>query len=755
MSKKPQQRPANPVPQKPAQPALNIKKPAPAPPKPEARKGLPLATFLCIILGIITFLLYANTLQNGYVLDDVIMVRDNTIVAKGFAGVAELFSTPHMRGYLVVPNDDYRPLSLVMFAIERQIFGVSPAANHFFNVLTFVGCVLLFFTFLQRFFEGQKPIVAFIGALLFALHPIHTEVVANVKSRDELLCFLFAFLTLNIFMKYVKEGKPTQLLLGSFYLFLSIIAKENTITFLGVIPVLFFLYKNDNRKRSISIMAGSVAAIVVFMLIRTAVLNAYQANTSADIEFIDNALVKAPDMATRIATAIQISGTYVYQFFIPYPLLCNYSFNSIPYASFASIGVLLSMAVYGFMIWYAVTRLMKKTKDAWAFSIVYFLMTVSVFINLFMLIGAEKADRFMFMPSAGWCMAAAIAIDKFILKSDILDLSALKSPKVLAILLPLTLVFGGMVIARNVDWKDNVNLYRVDLAKSPNDARLNYYLGTALAETVYFEEQDEKKKPAIDSEAIVHLRNSLAIYSDFSEANAEMGRVFDRERRYDSAEFYDKKALKINPNHSTATNNLGSVYLASGRYREALQQFNKALSVNFDPRLGYFNLARTYNQLKYYDSAIYFYKKTLEINPNPDAIQELGTAYFNKGRYDSAEIYYRQLLAANPNDATMVNNLGAVYLNSKNFARAIEMFQKSIALNANNPNAYSNIGRAYYFNKQYDLAIQAFNKELSINNKSFQNIPYIALSFQAMGNMAEARKYEAIAKTFYSNFKLE
>ncbi len=752
MSKKPQQRPVNPVTTRPT-PA------APAPkgtstPENGAKAGLTLNKKLGIILGIITFLLYANTLQNGYVLDDVIMLRDNTIVAKGLKGVMELLTTPHMRGYLIVPNDDYRPLSLVMFAIEHQFFGLNPVVNHFFNVVTFVGCVLLFFTFLNRFFDDKKPIVAFIGAFLFALHPIHTEVVANVKSRDELLCFLFAFLSLNIFMNYVKEGKMKQLLLGSFALFLSIISKENTITFLGVIPVLFFLYKNEDRKRSIAVMAGSIGAIIVFMIVRTVVLNNYQANTSTDIEFIDNALVKAPDVMQRFATAISISGSYIKMFFIPYPLLCNYSYNAIPFVGFANIGVLLSMAVYGFIIWYAVTQLMKKTKDPWAFSIVYFLMTVSIFTNIFMLIGAEKAERFMFMPSAAWCMAVAIAIDKFVLKSNVMDFSALKNPKVLAILVPLTVIFGGMVVARNTDWKDNVNLYRVDLEKSPNDSRLNYYLGTALAETVYGLEPDEKKRPAIDAEALTHLRNSLAIYANFSEANAEMGRVFDREHVFDSAEIYDKRALAINPTHATATNNLGSVYLASGRYRLAVEQFNKALANNFDPRLGYFNLARTYGQLKLFDSAIYFYKKTLEINPNGDAMQELATAYFNKGRYDSAEYYYKQLLAQVPNDATLINNLGAIYLNTKNYGQAIEMFKKSIAINAGNPNAYSNLGRAYYFNKQYDLAIDAFGKELNVNNKSFQNIPYIALSFQAMGKMDEARKYEAIAKKFYSDFKL-
>src|SRR6185436_1377839 len=133
----------------------------------------------------------------------------------------ELLLTPHMRGYLIIPNDLYRPLSLVMFAIEYQFFGPNPAAGHFFNILTFIGCVIMLFLFLDKFFGGKKTAIAFIGALVFAVHPIHTEVVANIKSRDELLCYFFGFWSLNLFMNYMKSGKMWQLLMGTSVLYLA------------------------------------------------------------------------------------------------------------------------------------------------------------------------------------------------------------------------------------------------------------------------------------------------------------------------------------------------------------------------------------------------------------------------------------------------------------------------------------------------------------------------------------------------------
>ena len=723
--------------------------------KPGFFSRLSTIQLLCIVLSVITFLLYINTLQNGYVLDDVIMVKENTIVAKGFGGIAELLSTPHMRGYLVIPNDTYRPLSLVMFAIEYQLFGLNPAINHFLNIVVFAACVILFFIFLNRFFDGKKPLAAFIGAFLFAIHPLHTEVVANIKSRDELLCFLFAFLSLNIFMRYMKEGKILHLILGVISFFLAFISKENVITFIGVIPLLFFFYKNDDNRRAIFITAGAVVAAAAFILIRAAVLKEYHANETSQIEFIDNALTNAPNVASRIATTILISGKYLWLMFIPYPLICNYSYNAIPFSSFADVSTLVSLVAYAAMVFFAVMRFIKDRKDPFAFAIFYYLMTISLFNNMFILIGAEMGERFMFMASAGWCMAGAIAAGKWLIPNAGDDIQLLKSPKVLACCIPLLIVFGYMTFARNSDWKDNVGLYKVDLAKSPNDARLNYYYGTALAETAYELEPDTNKKKEIDNEALVHVMKALAIYPDFSEANAEAGRIYDRKMKYDSAEIFDKRALELNPNHPIAANNLGSVYLAKGQYRKAIATFNRALDINPKFMLAYINLGRSYTQLRSFDTAIYNYHKMLELNPGySDAYLEIGTTFFSMERYDSAEVYFKKVLAVNPNDANAINDLGATYLNSKNYAAAIVQFNRSLTQNPNAINTYSNLGRAYFFNKQYELCIQTFIKELNLDNRQVVNIPYIAMSYQKLGNMPEALKYEAISKKYYSDFKL-
>ncbi len=324
-------------------------RPAPAkqaPKKTEApKKGFSVTLKLALLLGILSFAVYANTFKNGYALDDFNTIGENTIVTRGISAIPEILATPYRRGWFVTTNDLYRPLSLTMFAAEYQLFDRSPAAGHFFNVLFFAGCVVLLFLFLHNFFEGRKPAVAFIAALLFALHPIHTEVVANIKSRDEIMCFFFAFLSLNVYLKYMGSGKMKHLVFGCLCFLLSLLSKETVITFLAVIPLIFFFYRNENKKYALNITIGAVVMAAVFLTIRYSVLSAYNANTTSDVSFIDNMLSAPPSAAAGFATKVLILGHYLKLLLIPYPLICDYSYNSIPFVTFSDVWALLSLAI--------------------------------------------------------------------------------------------------------------------------------------------------------------------------------------------------------------------------------------------------------------------------------------------------------------------------------------------------------------------------------------------------------------------------
>ena len=103
-----------------------------------------------IVLVVVAAVFYIGTITNGYVMDDLEMIQRNAFVTKGLAGIPDLLSTPHLKGFMTTGNETYRPLSLVMFAIEYALFGANPFWGHLINVFCYVGCVLAFFFFLKK-----------------------------------------------------------------------------------------------------------------------------------------------------------------------------------------------------------------------------------------------------------------------------------------------------------------------------------------------------------------------------------------------------------------------------------------------------------------------------------------------------------------------------------------------------------------------------------------------------------------------------
>ena len=570
---------------------------------------------LCLFLGILSLVVYANTLKNGFVLDDDSAITENTIVSKGVSAIPEILSTPYRRGYFVTSNDLYRPLSLVLFAAEYSAFEKNPMPYHFFTILIFAGCVILLFLFLDKLFERKRTGLAFMAALLFALHPIHTEVVANIKSCDELLCFFFAFLSLNIFVKYMQEGKMTQLLLGCACFFLSMLSKETVITMRAVIPLIFFFYLNNDKKRSTYITVSVFIVAAIALAIRFSVLSAYGANGMSDIDFADNGLaLKTLAPSSRIATAVLILGDYLKLLFVPYPLVSDYAYATIPFVTFANIGVLLSLAAYLFLGVFAIMRFMKDKKDPYAFAIFFFLVPISLFSNIIFLIGSTMAERFLFFSSVGFCLAVALVLEKLAKNDDVL--SMVKKPLIAGILIPVGLIYAGITINRNSDWLDNYTLYSTDVKHSSNSAKLNYFVGLELQKTVAEKEKDPVKQLEIRKEGIDYLKKALGIDSNLYNAQSDIGNAYFLLKMYDSAEKHEARALALDPNGANANINLSNVYYAEQKYRQAIDLGLKAVAVKPDYVNCYANLGRYYLALGRPDSGIYYTQRGIAIDPN-------------------------------------------------------------------------------------------------------------------------------------------
>jgi protein O-mannosyl-transferase len=594
-----------------------------------------------LVLGIVSIAVYANTFTHDYAYDDMSVIKGNSIVIRGITAIPEILTTPYRHGFFTTSNDLYRPLSLVMFAIEYQVFDGSPAAGHVINVIFFAGCVVLLFLFFNTLFERKKPAAAFIAALLFAVHPVHTEVVANIKSRDELLCFFFALSSLIIFMNYVRSGKARQLFSGALLLFLSLLSKETAITFLVIIPFTFFFYKNENRKRSLFISLGAIAVTALFMVIRFSVLHNYHTTDSFDVGFMDNPLAHSPSVGIRLATAIWVLAKYLELLFFPYPLVCDYSYNAIPFVNFGNIVVWLSLFAYLLLAATAIYRLLKIPRDPFAFGILFFLFTISLFSNLFFVVGAEMAERFIFFPSAGFCLLIGLAAQRLLAGASSEGItSAFSNKKLLGVVIPVLILLSCMTWIRNMDWVNSLTLYRADIKHAPNNARLHFFLGNELLITQSAGEVSPEEKKQMVDEAIGHLQLALAIYPGYSDAQRALGNGYFFMSRLDSAEYHFNRALAIKPGDLEALNNLDVAYFNDQKFQQSIETCRKILELKPENTEKYNNIGICYIHLEQYDSAITTLKTGALLDPEFNSFyQNIALAYKLTNQIDSAKKY--------------------------------------------------------------------------------------------------------------------
>lgn len=558
--------------------------------------------------------LYFNTLFNGFALDDKAAFVHNTIVNKGLAAIPEIFVTPFYHGFGSFSHDLYRPLASSLYALEFQIGGGAPFLGHLISVLLFAADVVLLFLILLQLFGRKWLHGSFLAALLFALLPIHTEVVANIKSQDELLSFFFSFLSLKFFLDFAEQGRRGKLLGGLVLYALALLSKETAAVFLGIYGLVFYGYQRQNKGRSLALVFGATLVLFAFVALRTHVLNTFSGAALSGVTTGENSLAAITTTSERLATILFISGKYLQLLLVPIGLVCDYSFNSIPVQSFSDFSVLASL---GFYLGIAVVggyRFSRFKQDGLAFAIFFFLISYSLFSNVFFLIGAAMAERFMFLPSVGWCMGIAFLICRI---PAIREFSGpfFRNKFLLLILFPLTLVYGSVIFARNQDWKDDYTLFSHDVKLSPNSYRLHQYLGFDLLHSA-LNEEDSAKRVAFYLQAIEQHKQSISIFSGIDEQPYRaIGVSYSTLRMIDSAGKYLQLSLAIKPKDSLVRNNLAGVYFAKGSFQESAE-LCRMNTLDFpDYQRAFVNLGASYLKLGKYDSAIQALTQALSLDP--------------------------------------------------------------------------------------------------------------------------------------------
>ncbi len=606
---------------------------------------------LGIIIAAFAFMLYVQSISFDYTLDDETVITGNNVTKKGLAAVPEILTTDYWHGYeqnLMVPQ--YRPFSMLLFAAEWQFFPNNPMMYHLINVLLYALTCMLLFTLLCKLLEkhlaGMGLLFSFVCTMLFAAHPVHTEVVDSIKSLDEIACLLFGILAIKLLFNYEEKHRKRDLITGCISYFCCLMSKESGITFLLLIPLVLFVFTAINKKQigRIAFMLAGVSAI--FFLIRSLVLASV---SSSVFEFpLVQTLFNAPDVITQKATSVFILLKYILLLVCPYPLTSDYSFAQIPFHTFTDLTIILSIVIYLGMLVYGLLYIRKRT--VLSFAILFYLITVAPVSNLLLLITVPMAERFMYIPSLAFCMALTYLLIKVTksdgIKNQITTVGNMLTnySKLFVMVSAILLFYSAITLVRNPDWKDNPTIERHDILVSNNSAKAHFNWGNTIINTLLPKEQNPDGQRKLQDAAIVEFNKTIAIYKNYTEAYYNLGLCYFNKEDYKNTikNFEAAKALYHHPN-AILYNNLANSYATIGEFDKALMHADTAIAINKEMEMAHINRGFILYKMGRMEDAIVENKEVLRLNPqNMEACKNIGSCYKSLNDTLKAKEYFKK-----------------------------------------------------------------------------------------------------------------
>lgn len=627
---------------------------------PESRQGL--------ILALAGTFLYLQTVTFDYTQDDAIVVTENMYTTKGVSGIAGLFGHDTFYGYFkdqnkmrLVSGGRYRPMTPAMFAVEYALVGPKPWLSHFINALSYgLLCWILFGCIREilswRFSHGPAVQTSVLTTLIFAVHPIHTEAVANIKGRDEIVAAMGALMGLWLIVRSLKEEKNAMSLRigAALAFFIGILSKENVITFLAVVPMTLWWCVSKPKEGWVKTLWPVVAACVIFLLLRGTVTGWSPGETPK--ELMNNPFLKIENntympfsFGEKSATIVYIMGKYVQLLFFPYPLTHDYYPRAIEIMHWGQPLVLLS-----FLFWlgllYVVIRGWRN-KSVWAYGILYYCFTMSITSNIVFPVGTNMSERFAFLPSVGFALIAGYALNQLLQSSY--RKPAMTVGAVICILL------AGWTVIRSQVWKDNHTLFSTDVRQGTRSAKLlNAAGGDLITQSQVTKDTTLRKEMLVEAQG--YLKQALEIHPNYKLSYLLLGNSFFHLRQYEQAIFYYRHVLKMDPSYMEGQRNLGV----------ALRDFGKQQGERNNNLSGAISLL---------EEAVRYLPKDFE------TYHLLGVAYGQGGNGAKAVEFFKKEIELAPKNASGYFNLGVAYRQIGDEANAIKNFDQAKALDPNLP----------------------------------------------------------------------
>ena len=639
-------------------------------------------------------LLYANAIGHDYALDDWMYTTGNASVNQGFSGFTDLWTKGSFPGLNGPNGSNYRPLALSSFLVETQIFGFNPHVGHLINVLLFALSCVLIYVLLTRLFPTLNRAFPLLMVLLFVVHPVHVEAVANIKGRDDLLCLLFGIVSLLQIHRYARTFQAASYWSSVLAFAACVLSKESGVTFLLVIPLTLYFFTSMSFVRTVELTIPYLAVALLFVVVFKSVLGSV---TIARLPVMDNALLAATSTSDMLATNFVLLGKYVHLLVVPYPLSWDYSYNQIPIVSFANVWAIAGLVLYLGLGAYAVVR--AKSKDVFAFAILFYLVTLSISSNLFVKIATTFAERLLYTPSLGFCIAIPLLIAK-LLAIDPEARTVHKSRWLYGTVGTVLLAFGIILVTRNEAWADNMTLFRAGVIASPNSARAQAALGNELKNEAN-RTTDPAKRANLLRQALGRYETAVAIYPEDPDTWFTQADIYRQTGDREKAIRMYEKTLALDPRSTRAMNGLGLTYCDLKEYDKGIALFEQALAASPRYADALVNLGAAYHAKGDFQNAITTYTKSLTLQPDNPLVRKnlanvydaVGATYFNAGDWGKALSSFTEASTYAPDSARVMTNIGSVYVNTGNLPKAIEFYRKALSIDPANAEARQHLAR--------------------------------------------------------------
>lgn len=635
---------------------------------------------------IFCFLLYGNSIKNNYAIDDDFVTTTNpqspnSKIEKGIQGIPKIFTTHYFESNQ--QSFEYRPMVLVTYAIEYQFFKSNPHISHFINVALYtVTCVLLF-AILLTLLGSYSIIFPLLITFLFIAHPIHTEVVNNLKSRDELLAFLFGLCSLHFFLKKITLGKRKYLFLAILFFLMALFSKKSAILFIAIIPITIYFFTAIKLKKVTFYFVIPLAIFIGYKIFMRIMF--YHTVVAREFAFFENPLFYELDFFKRIPMTFYTLGYYLKLLVFPHPLSCYYGFKTIPLANWTFISVWISMSFHVSIGIYAIVKFSKKS--IFSYAIIIYLIGIFPFANLYTPVVGIIGERFIYLASLGFCIGIAYFLF-LIFKIEYWNKAkSWNNYKTLFKTIGgcILLIYAIKIISRNVDWKDELTLFRKDVSNFENSCNLNYITANKLSKQIAQTPTGTERNTLIN-EATFHFKRTAELMKEGTDIYLQdeitlnnLGRIYvDVFNDANLAQPIFKKVITISPNNEVAQYNYAYCFEKRNLPDSAIFSYEKMLFNNTNYSLAYTRLHELYHLRKEYKKAIIGDKKALTIDSTQIGLYiNLGNSYMLNGDTLEGLKYFEVAATKLPLDYVLLQNVANVFKTIGDTNKAIYYEEKS------------------------------------------------------------------------------